>query len=97
MISNFLKYQDGHIAGFKNERLIHVFNKDEHAVGEEYFKVLDGRKNVLLMGDTTGDASMVAGTIDACAVLKIGFLYDNVSNIFFNKYSLTKYRCSSDL
>ncbi|XP_076666879.1 cytosolic 5'-nucleotidase IIIB isoform X1 [Andrena cerasifolii] len=80
VISNFLKYQDGHIAGFKNERLIHVFNKDEHAVEEEYFKVLDGRKNVLLMGDTTGDASMVAGTIDACAVLKIGFLYDNVES-----------------
>ncbi|KOX75972.1 hypothetical protein WN51_12402 [Melipona quadrifasciata] len=31
------------------------------------------------MGDTIGDASMVDGMMnDTCAVLKIGFLYDNV-------------------
>lgn len=30
------------------------------------------------MGDTIGDASMVDGMLNTCAVLKIGFLYDNV-------------------
>lgn len=31
------------------------------------------------MGDTIGDALMVDGMLNTCAVLKIGFLYDNVS------------------
>ncbi|XP_015433371.1 PREDICTED: 7-methylguanosine phosphate-specific 5'-nucleotidase isoform X2 [Dufourea novaeangliae] len=78
LISNFLKHRDGKITGFENDRLIHVFNKNEHAIEQEYFKVLDGRKNVLLMGDTIGDALMVDGMTDTCAVLKIGFLYDHV-------------------
>ncbi|XP_017891360.1 7-methylguanosine phosphate-specific 5'-nucleotidase isoform X2 [Ceratina calcarata] len=80
IISNFLKYKDGKLEGFQNERLIHVFNKNEYALEQDYFKVLERRKNVLLMGDTTGDASMVDGMVNANAVLKIGFLYDNVED-----------------
>ncbi|XP_076657455.1 cytosolic 5'-nucleotidase IIIB isoform X2 [Halictus rubicundus] len=80
VISNFLEYKDGKIAGFKNERLIHVFNKNEYAVEQEYFKVLERRKNILLMGDSIGDAAMVDGMTDTCAVLKIGFLYDHVDS-----------------
>ncbi|XP_061931671.1 7-methylguanosine phosphate-specific 5'-nucleotidase isoform X1 [Apis cerana] len=80
IISNFLKYEDGKLAGFQNEGLIHVFNKNEHAIEQEYFKVFEKRKNILLMGDTIGDASMVDGMLNTCAVLKIGFLYDNVEN-----------------
>ncbi|XP_076235130.1 cytosolic 5'-nucleotidase IIIB [Calliopsis andreniformis] len=80
VISNFLKYRDGKLEGFENERHIHVFNKNEHAIEQDYFKILEGRKNVLLMGDTTGDASMVDGMVDTDAVLKIGFLYDNVES-----------------
>ncbi|XP_043582860.1 7-methylguanosine phosphate-specific 5'-nucleotidase [Bombus pyrosoma] len=80
IISNFLKYKDGKLAGFRNERLIHVFNKNEHAIEQDYFKVLEGRKNVFLMGDTIGDASMVDGMVNTCAVLKIGFLYDNIES-----------------
>lgn len=86
MISNFLKYKDGKLEGFKNERLIHVYNKNEHAVEQDYFKILEKRKNVLLLGDTTGDASMVDGMVDTNAVLKIGFLYDNVSVAFFKSF-----------
>lgn len=70
------------MAGFQNERLIHVFNKNEHAIEQDYFKVLEGRKNVFLMGDTIGDASMVDGMVNTRAVLKIGFLYDNVSTMY---------------
>ncbi|XP_068982365.1 7-methylguanosine phosphate-specific 5'-nucleotidase [Bombus flavifrons] len=80
IISNFLKYKDGKLAGFQNERLIHVFNKNEHAIEQDYFKVLEGRKNVFLMGDTIGDASMVDGMVNTRAVLKIGFLYDNIES-----------------
>ncbi|XP_076166650.1 cytosolic 5'-nucleotidase IIIB isoform X2 [Ptiloglossa arizonensis] len=77
VISNFLKYEDGKLAGFKNKTLLHVLNKNEHVIEQEYLKVLEGRKNVVLMGDHTGDASMVDGIVDAHAVLKIGFLYDH--------------------
>ncbi|XP_003705181.1 cytosolic 5'-nucleotidase IIIB isoform X1 [Megachile rotundata] len=80
VISNFLKYKDGKLTGFKNKKLIHVFNKNEHTVEQEYFKFLEGRRNVFLMGDTTGDASMVDGIEDLGAVLKVGFLYDNIES-----------------
>nr|XP_034177925.1 7-methylguanosine phosphate-specific 5'-nucleotidase [Osmia lignaria] len=80
VISNFLKYKDGKIVGFENERLIHVFNKNEHTIEQEYLKVLEGRRNVFLMGDTTGDASMVDGMGDIGAVIKVGFLYDHIES-----------------
>ncbi|KOC70203.1 Cytosolic 5'-nucleotidase 3, partial [Habropoda laboriosa] len=44
IISNFLKYKDGQLTGFQNKRLIHVFNKNEHAIEQDYFKVLEQRK-----------------------------------------------------
>lgn len=79
IISNFLSYNDGKLDGFQNQKMIHVFNKNEHAIEDEYFEVLDGRTNVILMGDMTGDADMADGVKNADTVLKIGFLYDNVS------------------
>lgn len=84
IISNFLKYDGEKIDGFKNEKLIHVFNKNEHALEQDYFKVIEGRQHVLLMGDSTGDASMVDGMEDTVAVLKIGFLYDKVEESLAN-------------
>ncbi|XP_047371177.1 7-methylguanosine phosphate-specific 5'-nucleotidase isoform X1 [Vespa velutina] len=84
IISNFLKYNGNKIDGFKNKKLIHVFNKNEHALEQEYFKVIEGRRHVLLMGDTTGDASMVNGMDDTIAVLKIGFLYDKAEENLAN-------------
>ncbi|XP_015173203.1 PREDICTED: 7-methylguanosine phosphate-specific 5'-nucleotidase [Polistes dominula] len=84
IISNFLKYNGNQIDGFKNQKLIHVFNKNEHAMEQDYFKVIEGRRHVLLMGDTTGDASMVDGMDDTVAVLKIGFLYDKAEENLHN-------------
>ncbi|XP_063989537.1 7-methylguanosine phosphate-specific 5'-nucleotidase [Diachasmimorpha longicaudata] len=78
IISNFLKFRDSKLDGFKNDVLIHVFNKNEKAVDTEYFGVLEGRNNVILMGDITGDATMADGVNDCQAILKIGFLYGNV-------------------
>uniref|UniRef100_A0A0C9RKG6 5'-nucleotidase n=1 Tax=Fopius arisanus TaxID=64838 RepID=A0A0C9RKG6_9HYME len=77
IISNFLKLKDNKIEGFKNDPLIHMLNKNEHAVDKEYFKVLEGRNNVILLGDQTGDATMADGVNDCEAILKIGFLYEN--------------------
>lgn len=84
IISNFLKYNGNQIDGFKNKKLIHVFNKNEHALEQDYFKVIEGRRHVLLMGDTTGDANMVDGMDDTVAVLKIGFLYDKAEENLHN-------------
>ena len=92
IISNFLKYGDGHqLKGLKGTKTIHVFNKNETAIDHEYFDILEGRRNVLLMGDMTGDANMADGVKDAETVLKIGFLYEhvNITAIFKNLTPLT--------
>ncbi|XP_067012732.1 7-methylguanosine phosphate-specific 5'-nucleotidase [Anabrus simplex] len=78
IISNFLDFEGSILKGFKGQH-IHAFNKNEHAIeNSEYFKLLTGRNNVILMGDVIGDADMAEGVKDAKAVLKIGFLYDRV-------------------
>ncbi|XP_014213983.1 7-methylguanosine phosphate-specific 5'-nucleotidase isoform X3 [Copidosoma floridanum] len=77
IISNFLKFNGSMLEGFENpQRLIHVFNKNEHAVENEYFRIIQGRVNVVLMGDTLGDATMADGVKDTETILRIGFLYD---------------------
>lgn len=83
VISNFLKFKDDEIIdGFKNTKSIHVFNKNEKSLDHDYFKILNGRSNVILMGDMTGDATMADGVQDVESILKIGFLYGNVSYLF---------------
>lgn len=77
VISNFLKYDnEGRIMGFKNTT-IHVYNKNEVAIkGTEFYKRIEDRENVILMGDSLGDANMVEGMETIRTVLKIGFLYE---------------------
>lgn len=79
VISNFLKYNGNQLDGFNNDVLIHVYNKNECALAKEHLTVLGKRKNILLMGDTTGDACMVDEVEHTKTVLKIGFLYEHVS------------------
>lgn len=80
IISNFLKFNGNTLDGFKNyNSMIHVFNKNEHAVENKYFRILQGRTNVILMGDTIGDATMADGVENTETILRIGFLYDHVS------------------
>ncbi|XP_077277889.1 cytosolic 5'-nucleotidase IIIB [Temnothorax americanus] len=91
VISNFLKYDGNQLDGFKNDVLIHVYNKNECALAEHYLELLQKRHNVLLMGDTIGDANMVEGLKDTKAVLKIGFLYDHVEaslDSFMEKFDI---------
>ena len=70
------------MVGFENE-LIHVFNKNENAIHDsDYFKKLEGRDNVILLGDSLGDLKMADGA-NASNLLKIGFLNDKVCLFFF--------------
>lgn len=85
VISNFLKYNGNQLDGFKNDVPIHVYNKNECALEKDYLKLFQKRQNVLLMGDTIGDANMVDGIEDTKAILKIGFLYEHVSISITNR------------
>lgn len=40
VISNFLKYNGNHLDGFKNDVLIHAYNKNECALDKDHLKVL---------------------------------------------------------
>lgn len=91
IFSNFLKYNGNQLDGFKNDMPIHVYNKNECALEKNYLKILQKRQNVLLMGDTVGDANMVEGIEDTKAVLKIGFLYEHVEaslNSFMENFDI---------
>jgi len=74
VVSNFFRHEGGLIRGYNGSR-IHVYNKNEHAVENmDYFKDLSHRPNVILMGDSLGDANMADGVKGEGAILKIGFL-----------------------
>lgn len=79
VVSNFLKYKDGHLDGFIPP-IIHIFNKNEQVLkGTEYYDSVHNRDHIILMGDSLGDAEMATGVPSSSHVLKIGFLYDHVS------------------
>lgn len=69
---------NGIIDGMKGTT-IHVFNKNETVIkGTEYYDLIKERSNVVLLGDSLGDAGMADGIEHSEAVIKIGFLYHNV-------------------
>uniref|UniRef100_A0A4W6CM26 5'-nucleotidase n=1 Tax=Lates calcarifer TaxID=8187 RepID=A0A4W6CM26_LATCA len=79
IISNYMDFdQTGVLQAFKGQ-LIHTFNKREgalsHAAG---LRELQGRPNVVLMGDSLGDLTMADGVSEPQNVLTIGFLNDQV-------------------
>lgn len=54
-------------------------NKNEYAIkNSEYYDLVKNRKNVILLGDSLGDARMADGIEHANHVLKIGFIYEKV-------------------
>ncbi|EDW00620.1 7-methylguanosine phosphate-specific 5'-nucleotidase [Drosophila grimshawi] len=78
VISNFLKYSDGMLAGFQ-EPMIHTFNKNETVLdGSEYYELVHTRDHIIVMGDSLGDAHMAAGVPASSHILKIGFLFEHV-------------------
>ncbi|KAJ8919361.1 hypothetical protein NQ315_016453 [Exocentrus adspersus] len=86
VVSNFLKYNnEGAVVGFKDRR-IHCYNKNEFAIkGTEFYNKILNRNNVILLGDSIGDAGMTEGMDHLENVLKIGFLYER-SQEFLPKY-----------
>lgn len=80
VVSNFLQYNgNGEIVGFQ-DKTIDVFSKNEYVLeGTDYYKLIVKRDNVILLGDSIGDAGMADGMPHCNAVLKIGFLYDHVN------------------
>lgn len=80
VVSNFLvRHDDGLIHGLDQSRVIHSFNKNETAlIGSATQKRSEHRTNVLLLGDSLGDADMSNGCPAGANILKIGFLWDKV-------------------
>ncbi|EZA50393.1 hypothetical protein DMN91_004444 [Ooceraea biroi] len=91
VISNFLKYNGNKLEGFKNDVFIHTFNKNEYALTKDYQEISEERHNVLLMGDTIGDADMTQRIENIKTILKIGFLYERVEeslDSFMEKFDI---------
>lgn len=65
--------------------MIHVLNKKEQAIAHEqnvaWFKKIEKKKNVILMGDSLHDVDMAEGVKDIKTCLRIGFLNDKVDEL----------------
>ncbi|XP_062967482.1 7-methylguanosine phosphate-specific 5'-nucleotidase isoform X1 [Cynocephalus volans] len=79
IVSNYMDFnEDGFLQGFKGQ-LIHMYNKNSSMCeNSSYFQQLQGRTNVLLLGDSMGDLTMAEGVPGVQNILKIGFLNDKV-------------------
>uniref|UniRef100_A0A672FNM2 5'-nucleotidase n=1 Tax=Salarias fasciatus TaxID=181472 RepID=A0A672FNM2_SALFA len=79
VISNYMDFDHaGVLQAFKGQ-LIHTFNKREGALRRAAgLTALQGRPNVLLLGDSLGDLTMADGVSEPENVLTIGFLNDQV-------------------
>ena len=87
VVSNFLQYKDGLLNGFQ-EPMIHTFNKNETALdGSEYYDLVHNRDHIIVMGDSIGDAEMANGVPASSHIIKIGFLFDHVSEEYFIVHS----------
>lgn len=76
-VTNYLVGK-GVLRAFKGQ-LIHTFNKREGALSHAaHFTGLQGRQNVLLLGDSLGDLTMADGVSEPRNILTIGFLNDQV-------------------
>lgn len=78
VISNHLLYDGatGKATGFRHKKNIHTFSKKEVALidlNEPWGNTVRDRPNVILLGDSLGDADMAAG-VPHDLVLRIGFL-----------------------
>lgn len=80
-MSNFLVRQEDVVQGLDLTHIIHSFNKNEAALfGSASQKRFEKRTNVLLLGDSLGDSDMANGCQLDANVLKIGFMWDKVTN-----------------
>lgn len=80
--ANFFEFDQDTISGFRNPgRPIHSYNKNLRIYenGNEFPSDWQLRSNVILLGDNLGDSEMADGFENAENILKIGFLWANVS------------------
>ncbi|KAM7381588.1 hypothetical protein PAMA_012430 [Pampus argenteus] len=79
IISNYMDFDHtGALRAFKGQ-LIHTFNKRDGALSQAaHLTELQGRPNVLLLGDSLGDLTMADGVSEPENILTIGFLNDQV-------------------
>ncbi|XP_055984191.1 7-methylguanosine phosphate-specific 5'-nucleotidase [Sorex fumeus] len=80
IVSNYMDFDDdGFLRGFKGQ-LIHTYNKNSSVCENSgYFQQLQGRTNILLLGDSMGDLTMADGVPGVQNILRVGFLNDKVA------------------
>jgi len=76
IVSNFLKFENG-IATGVSYNVIHSLNKNEVSLPTEIKKLIENRKNIILLGDSISDIRMAREDAREDA-LKIGFLEEKV-------------------
>lgn len=78
--NKFIWDEGGKVKGVE-EPIIHTFNKDYSSVKKfPFYKKIEDRKNVILLGDGLGDADMIKG-FEYDNILKIGFLNEDIENL----------------
>lgn len=84
VISDFFEFDSkGNAVGYKSD-IVHVFNKNEGQIkNSPYYEKMNGRENVILLGDGLGDSSMLEG-LKHKTIIKIGFLNENVEKQLTN-------------
>jgi len=78
VLSNFFDYDElGKVSGYSSD-VIHSFSKRQKLFQDDrYWGQVENRENVLILGDTLGDADMVDND-DYDTVLRIGYLNENI-------------------
>ncbi|KAM9716914.1 7-methylguanosine phosphate-specific 5'-nucleotidase-like [Menidia menidia] len=92
IISNYMDFDHtGVLRAFKGQ-LIHTYNKREGALSQAAgLKQLQGRPNILLLGDSLGDLTMADGVPEPQNILTVGFLNDKVEErkeSYFNSFDI---------
>lgn len=92
LIANFMEFdEEGKVNGFKGD-IIHMYNKSQSSIhNSDYFKQLEHRNNVILLGDSLGDLQMADGVLQSANILRIGFLNHKIEE------SLPRYLDSYDI
>ncbi|XP_012582161.1 PREDICTED: 7-methylguanosine phosphate-specific 5'-nucleotidase [Condylura cristata] len=92
VVSNYMDFdKDGFLQGFRGH-LIHTYNKNFSVYEDSgYFQQLQGKSNILLLGDSMGDLTMADGIPGVENILKIGFLNDKVKEsrqLYLDSYDI---------
>ncbi|KAI8997276.1 pyrimidine 5'-nucleotidase [Pilobolus umbonatus] len=81
IVSNMMIFDENDVCVGFEDPLIHIFNKSEFQLeSSPYHKMIEERKNVILLGDSTGDLQMSQG-IQHELCFNIGFLNHNIEEL----------------